>query len=72
MANEVVLLLAKRAGLEDIDDVAYFRKLRSAIDGGLAWLDGNVVVEEPRFDVYADMSDDLHVAARAPLQARVR
>jgi glutathione S-transferase len=54
MANEVVLILAKRGGLEAIDGVAYFRKLRSTIDDGLAWLDGNVDVEEPGLD-YADM-----------------
>ena len=39
MANEVVLILAKRGGLADLDGVAYFRKLRGAIDSGLAWLD---------------------------------
>ncbi len=39
MNNEVVLLLAKRAGLADLEAVAYFRKLRSAIDGSLDWLE---------------------------------
>ncbi len=54
MANEVVLILAKRGGLEDVDGVAYFRKLRAAIDSGLAWLDANVELDGP-FD-YADMT----------------
>ncbi len=54
MANEVVLILAKRGGLEDIDAVAYFRKLRAAIDSGLAWLDADVDLDA-RFD-YADMT----------------
>ena len=39
MNDEVVLILAKRGGLADVDGVAYFTKLRTAIDGGLAWLD---------------------------------
>jgi glutathione S-transferase len=39
MANEVVLILAKRGGLADIEGVAYLRKLGAAIDHGLAWLD---------------------------------
>jgi glutathione S-transferase len=42
MDNEVVLILAKRGGLEDIDGVAYFRKLTQGIHTGLAWLDANV------------------------------
>ena len=42
MANEVVLILAKRGGLADIDGVAYLRKLGAAIDHGLAWLDHHV------------------------------
>jgi glutathione S-transferase len=54
MANEVVLILAKRGGLEDVDNVAYFRKLRSAIDGGLAWLDANVDLDA-QLD-YADIA----------------
>jgi glutathione S-transferase len=54
MANEVVLILAKRGGLEDIESVAYFRKLRAAIDNGLAWLDADVDLDA-RFD-YADMT----------------
>ncbi len=54
MANEVVLILAKRGGLEDIDGVAYFRKLRAAIDSALAWLDADVDLDA-RFD-YADMT----------------
>jgi glutathione S-transferase len=54
MSNEVVLILAKRGGLEDVDSVAYFRKLRVAIDSGLAWLDGNVDLDAP-LD-YADMA----------------
>lgn len=39
MDNEVVLILAARGGLTGLDGIAYFRKLRSAIDGGLEWLD---------------------------------
>jgi glutathione S-transferase len=55
MANEVVLILAKRAGLADIDGVAYFRKLTAGIDQALARLDHDVVVEAPRFD-YGDIA----------------
>ena len=54
MANEVVLILAKRGGLEDIDGVAYFRKLRAANASGLAWLDADIDLDS-RFD-YADMT----------------
>ena len=39
MANEVTLILAQRGGVTDLDSITYFRKLASAIDGGLAWLD---------------------------------
>jgi len=39
MANEVVLILARRGGLEDVDGVAYFRKLGIAIDLALAAID---------------------------------
>ena len=55
MNNEVVLLLAKRAGLADLETVAYFRKLRSAIDGGLDWLEARVEVDEPSF-TYPDVA----------------
>jgi len=54
MANEVVLILAKRGGLEDIDGVAYFRKLLAGIHSGLAWLDANVD-DAPQLD-YADIA----------------
>ncbi len=46
MNNEVVLILAKRGGLSDIDKVTYFRKLASAIDNGLAWLDREVDLDD--------------------------
>jgi glutathione S-transferase len=39
MSNEVVIILAKRGGLHDTDRVVYFRKLLTAIDAGLAWLE---------------------------------
>ncbi|HEU4733493.1 MAG TPA: glutathione S-transferase family protein [Kofleriaceae bacterium] len=55
MANEVVLILARRGGLTDIDGVAYFRKLAAAIDHGLAWLDQEVEVDAARFD-YGDIA----------------
>lgn len=38
MDNEVVLILAARGGLTNLDEVVYFRKLRAAIDSGLEWL----------------------------------
>lgn len=41
MANEVVLILAKRGGLADLDGVVYFRKLTAAIDAGLTWLEAS-------------------------------
>jgi glutathione S-transferase len=54
MANEVVLILAKRGGIEDVEGPAYFRKLRTAIDSGLTWLDANVSLGAP-LD-YADIA----------------
>jgi glutathione S-transferase len=54
MANEVTLILAKRAGLSDIEGVAYFRKLSSAIDNTLAQLDQDIDVEAAGFD-YGDI-----------------
>lgn len=54
MANEVVLILARRSGLEDLEGVAYFRKLFAAIASGLAWLDANLR-EEPDLD-YRDIA----------------
>jgi glutathione S-transferase len=54
MDNEVVLILAKRGGLADLGSVAYFRKLSTAIDGGLAWLDGHTDPDDPAFD-YRDI-----------------
>jgi glutathione S-transferase len=54
MANEVVLILAKRGGLADIESVAYFRKLATAIDTGLAWLDDHTDPDAARFD-YGDI-----------------
>jgi glutathione S-transferase len=55
MANEVVVILAERGGLTDLHGVAYFRKLLAAIDGGLAWLDGEIDVDAAGFD-YADIT----------------
>jgi glutathione S-transferase len=54
MDNEVVLILAKRGGLEDIDGVTYFRKLTTGIHTGLAWLDADVD-DDPHLD-YADIA----------------
>jgi glutathione S-transferase len=55
MANEVTLILAKRGGLEDVDAVAYFRKLKEAIDAGLTWLDAETDPDAPGF-IYADIA----------------
>jgi glutathione S-transferase len=55
MANEVVLLLARRAGLDDIEGVAYFRKLLTGIDQALAQLDRDVAIDAPGFD-YGDIA----------------
>lgn len=55
MANEVVLILAKRGGLTDVEGVAYFRKLAAAIDHGLVWLDEDADVEAASFD-YGDIA----------------
>jgi len=55
MANEVVLILARRGGLTDLDGVAYFRKLTAAIDNALAQLDHDVDVDAPGFD-YGDIA----------------
>lgn len=55
MANEVVLILAKRGGLTDLDQVAYFRKLATAMDAGLAWLDERVTDDPMHFD-YTDIA----------------
>jgi glutathione S-transferase len=55
MNNEVVLILAKRAGLPAVEDVAYFRKLIGAIDSGLAWLDTSIDLERDTFD-YRDIA----------------
>jgi glutathione S-transferase len=54
MSNEVVLILAKRGGLDDIDGVVYFRKLLAAIEAGLAWLDTNIAMQAPM--AYADIA----------------
>jgi glutathione S-transferase len=57
MNDEVVLILAKRGGLADVDGVAYFRKLRAAIDAGLAWLDGDGALETGAADfTYIDIA----------------
>ena len=54
MSNEVVLILARRGGLEDLEGVAYFRKLFAAIASGLGWLDAHVR-DEPELD-YRDIA----------------
>ncbi|HMG24372.1 MAG TPA: glutathione S-transferase family protein [Kofleriaceae bacterium] len=55
MANEVVLILARRGGLTDIEGVAYFRKLTAAIDNALAQLDHDIDVDAPGLD-YGDIA----------------
>jgi len=55
MDNEVVLILARRGGVTDLTSVAYFRKLATAIDSGLAWLDGHTDPEHAGFD-YRDLT----------------
>ena len=55
MANEVVLILAKRGGLADLEGVVYFRKLVTAIEGGLAWLDARTDPDAAGFD-YRDIA----------------
>lgn len=55
MSNEVVLILAQRAGLTNLEAVAYFRKLSGAIDSGLAWLDSHVDLQRETFD-YRDIA----------------
>jgi glutathione S-transferase len=54
MDNEVVLILAKRSGFTDLEGVAYFRKLATAIDTGLAWLDDHTDPDDANFD-YGDI-----------------
>ncbi len=55
MSNEVVLILAKRGGLADLEGVAYFAKLATAIDAGLAWLDDHTNSDDAAFD-YGDIA----------------
>ena len=55
MANEVVLILAERGGLSDLGNITYFRKLMTAIDNGLAWLEGLTDPEEDSFR-YGDIA----------------
>jgi glutathione S-transferase len=55
MADEVVLILARRGGLADLESVAYFRKLFVAIDSGLAWLDAHTPPDAAPLD-YADIA----------------
>lgn len=57
MANEVVLILARRGGLEDIEGVAYFRKLGAAIDLALAAIDHDLAqVAADRDLAYRDVA----------------
>jgi glutathione S-transferase len=55
MANEVVIILAKRGGLVDVEGVTYLRKLLEAIDSGLRWLDAAVDPDAAAFD-YRDIT----------------
>ena len=55
MSNEVTLILARRAGLAQVEDVAYFRKILGAIDAGLGWLDARIDVDRDSFD-YRDIA----------------
>ena len=55
MGHEVTLILARRGGLEDLDSVAYFRKLFQSIVSGLAWLDQELDPEADGFD-YVDIA----------------
>lgn len=55
MDNEVSLILAKRGGLGNVDEVTYFRKLKMAIEGGLDWLDRRTDPDGGAFD-YRDVA----------------
>lgn len=55
MGHEVTLILARRGGLEDLDSVAYFRKLFHSIASGLAWLDRELDPDAGDFD-YVDIA----------------
>jgi glutathione S-transferase len=55
MGHEVTIILAKRGGFSETDQVSYFRKLQASIDSGLGWLDRNVDVDDPAF-TYADIA----------------
>jgi len=50
-----VLILTRRGGLHDLTGSSYFGKLRSAIDGGLAWLDRELDPDASGFD-YRDIA----------------
>lgn len=54
MANEVTLILAKRAGGVDLA-APYFTKLVTAIESALAWLDRRIAPDGPGFD-YRDIA----------------
>ena len=54
MDSEVVLILAKRGGLTDLEGVVYFRKLMLAMENGLSWLDQRTVPDAETFD-YGDI-----------------
>lgn len=56
MQNGVVLVLAKRGGgIDDLERVTYFQKLREAMRGGLAWLDARQPDDAAPFD-YRDIA----------------
>lgn len=55
MAHEVTLILARRGGLEELEGIAYFRKLLRSISSGLAWLDREIDPAADGFD-YVDIA----------------
>ncbi len=55
MASEVVLILTKRGGLDDLSVSSYFGKLVAAIAHGLAWLERETDPDAGDFD-YRDIA----------------
>jgi glutathione S-transferase len=55
MANEVVLILTKRGGLDDLSGSSYFSKLVTAIEHALAWIDRETDPDPNQFD-YRDIA----------------
>jgi glutathione S-transferase len=50
MANGVTVILAKRGGLEDVENVVYFAKIFGAIEAGLRWLNERTTTDTGGFD----------------------